>query len=91
MAKTTKKTDPETTPTPEATPTSETASTPKKFQPYQATVTTALAVLRRTPDKADKPVTTLTQGAKVHITESRNGYGKMDNGLWIKEAYLDRD
>lgn len=59
-------------------------------QSYQATVTAAVAVLRQTPGTADKPVATLAQGTKVTITESRDGFGKLGNGLWIREAYLDR-
>lgn len=62
----------------------------EQTHPYQATITAALAVLRRTPGPADKPVTTLTKGTKVTITESRDGYGKLDNGLWVRESLLDR-
>lgn len=84
MAKSTKKTDLESTSTPESTPAQEIP------QSYQATVTAAAAVLRQTPGTADKPVATLAQGTKVTITESRDGFGKLGNGLWIREAYLDR-
>ncbi len=60
--------------------------------PFEATVTVALAVLRKNigPGTAEmlKPVATLKQGAKVIVTAIYNGNARLANGLWIALEYI---
>lgn len=60
--------------------------------PCKATVTVALAILRRTigPGTSEmlKPVSTLKRGAEVTIISYRDGHVQLANGLWIKADYL---
>ncbi len=60
--------------------------------PFEATVTVALAVLRKNigPGTAEmlKPVATLKQGAKVIVTAIHNGNARLANGLWIALEYI---
>lgn len=55
--------------------------------PFEATVSVALAVLRKSipPGTADmlKPVATLKQGAKVTVTAVSGSNARLANGLWI--------
>lgn len=60
--------------------------------PCKATVTAALAILRRTigPGTADmlKPVATLKRGAQITIITYRNGHAQLANGLWTNAENL---
>lgn len=60
--------------------------------PYRATVSVALAVVRKavglgTADQL-KPVGTLKQGAAVTVVDRFEGYAQLANGLWIDEGFL---
>lgn len=62
--------------------------------PFEATVSVALAVLRKntglgTSDML-KPVATLKQGTKVTVTAVRDGGCLLRNGLWIATEYITR-
>lgn len=60
--------------------------------PCKATVTAALAILRRTigPGTADmlKPVATLKRGTQITIITYRNGHAQLANGLWTNAENL---
>lgn len=60
--------------------------------PFEATVSVALAVLRKTTGLGTsemlKPVATLEQGTKVTVTAIRDGGCMLRNGLWIAAEYL---
>lgn len=60
--------------------------------PFEATVSVALAVLRKTTGPATsemlRPVATLKQGTKVTVTAVRDGGCLLRNGLWIATEYL---
>lgn len=62
--------------------------------PCKATVTAALAILRRTigPGTAEmlKPVATLKRGAEITVISYWDGHAQLANGLWIKADYLAR-
>lgn len=62
--------------------------------PFEATVSVALAVLRKTTGLGTsdmlKPVATLKQGTKVTVTAVRDGGCLLRNGLWIAAEYLEK-
>lgn len=62
--------------------------------PCKATVTAALAILRRTigPGTADmlKPVATLKRGTQITIITYQDGHAQLANGLWTNAANLAR-
>lgn len=66
--------------------------TPEPFIPYEATVVVPLVVIRRgaTPNPEDKPIGTMTRGARVTVTTSLDGYAMLANGTYVKEVYLER-
>lgn len=76
-------------PEPERKPEPITSDTPC---PFEATVSVALAVLRKTTGLGTsemlKPVATLKQGTKVTVTAVRDGGCMLRNGLWIAAEYL---
>lgn len=76
----------ETAETPEA-ETKKAVKVKKAGCPYEATIEVALAVLRKNvglgTKETLKPVATLPQGTKVTIIEERDGYLRLNNGLWV--------
>lgn len=85
-------------------PADETAAEPEQITPetesnetscpYEATVSVALAVLRKSigPGTAEmlKPVATLKQGTKITITDVQGENARLANGLWIALEYTTR-
>ena len=60
--------------------------------PFEATVSVALAVLRKVSGLGTaemlKPVATLKQGTKVTVVAMKDGSCMLRNGLWTASEYL---
>lgn len=64
----------------------------EQFTPYEATVAVPLVVIRRgsVPRPEDKPIGTVTSGARVTVTAIMDGYAMLDNGTYVKADYLSK-
>ncbi len=62
----------------------------KEFEPYKANICICVAVLRKKPSDRSPVAGLANYGELVTVTEEKEEWVKLDNGLWLKSVNIKR-